>query len=161
MIYTGLFVGRSAHRRHIPAFETGSRSTAKSYERHRDPLRRGADVTSLRALFACLSDRDPTLMKDDMSAPEAVGRWISDPGARFVTLDEDTVVDIVVIVPGVAWSRHVAQLRIVVDPARRRRGIGRALARRDLVEAVSAGRTKLLAEVLADDDAAGVALRRP
>jgi ribosomal protein S18 acetylase RimI-like enzyme len=64
------------------------------------------------------------------------------------------VVGILVIVPGVAWSRHVAQLRIVVDPARRRRGIGRALARRGLVEAVSAGRTKLLAEVLADDDAA-------
>ena len=64
------------------------------------------------------------------------------------------MVGILVIVPGVAWSRHVAQLRIVVDPARRRRGIGRALARRGLVQAVSAGRTKLLAEVLADDDAA-------
>ena len=46
------------------------------------------DATSLRALFAGLSDRDRTLMNDDMSAPGAVERWISDPGARFVALDE-------------------------------------------------------------------------
>ena len=72
-----------------------------------------SDVTSLRALFAGLSDRDRTLMKDDMSASGAVERLVSDPGARFVALDEDTVVGILVIVPGVAWSRHVAQLRIV------------------------------------------------
>lgn len=111
-----------------------------------------ADAAAVRGLFAGLSDRDRTLMDEDMTAPGAVERWISDPGLRFVAVDGDTAVGIVVIVPGVAWREHVARLRIVVDPSRRRLGIGRALARRGLVEAVGAGHTKLFVEVLADDE---------
>lgn len=113
-----------------------------------------SDTAAVRTLIEGLSERDRTLMNEDLSKPGAVEQWVSGDGMRFVALDGDTAVGLLVLVPGLAWRRHVAQLRIVVDPTRRRRGVGRALARRGLVEAVGGGHTKLLVEVLADDDAA-------
>jgi L-amino acid N-acyltransferase YncA len=50
------------------------------------------------------------------------------------------------------WSDHVGELRLVVDPAHRRAGVGRALARHALIEAVRAGRRKLVVELAADQE---------
>ena len=51
------------------------------------------------------------------------------------------------------WSSHVGEVRLVVDPEQRGRGIGRELARHAVLEAVELGLAKLMVEVIADQAA--------
>jgi len=48
------------------------------------------------------------------------------------------------------WSAHVAEIRIVVDPAHRRTGIGLALARHAVLTAAGQGTRKLSVQVVAE-----------
>ena len=52
------------------------------------------------------------------------------------------------------WSDHVGEIRLVVHPDHRGVGIGRALARRALLEAVGMGLAKLVVEVVAQQESA-------
>jgi L-amino acid N-acyltransferase YncA len=98
----------------------------------------------LTELFGELSERDLTLIKEDLTDPEAVRGWAARPGQQWVALDGQDVVGYAAVRPLPEWSDHVGELRLVVDPARRRAGVGSALARHALIEAVRAGRRKLL-----------------
>jgi ribosomal protein S18 acetylase RimI-like enzyme len=51
------------------------------------------------------------------------------------------------------WSSHVGEVRVIVDPDARGRGIGRALARHAVLEALNLGLTKMVVEVVADQEA--------
>jgi ribosomal protein S18 acetylase RimI-like enzyme len=106
----------------------------------------------LTDLFGELSERDLTLIKEDLSDPDAVRGWAARPGQQWVALDGQNVVGYAAVRPLPEWSDHVGELRLVVDPARRRAGVGRALARHALVEAVRAGRRKLVVEMAADQE---------
>ncbi len=105
-----------------------------------------ADTEALRAFFARVPEGDRTFFRENVLADG----WHSDPTEhRWIAIDGDQVVGSLVIRCGVAWSSHVGELRIVVDPTRRRQGIGRALARLALVEGVGLGLQKLVVEVVA------------
>jgi ribosomal protein S18 acetylase RimI-like enzyme len=56
-------------------------------------------------------------------------------------------------VPLHGWSSHVGEVRLVVDPEHRGRGIGTALARRAVLDALEMGLAKMVVEVIADQDA--------
>ena len=62
--------------------------------------------------------------------------------------------DCTAVIPGAGWSSHVGEVRLVVDPNRRRGGVGKALARRALVAALEADLRKLVVEVVADQEPA-------
>lgn len=112
-----------------------------------------SDVDAVWEFFARLPDRDRTFVKEPVTGPQAVRAWLDDErGLRSVARDGDRVVGYVAVIPGVGWSRHVGELRLVVDPADRRRGLGQRLARHALAEAVHAGLSKLVVEVVADDE---------
>jgi L-amino acid N-acyltransferase YncA len=111
----------------------------------------------LTDLFGELSERDLTLIKEDLTDPDAVREWAARPGQQWVALDGHDVVGYAAVRPLPEWSDHVGELRLVVDPARRRAGVGRALARHALIEAVRAGRRKLIIE-LADDQKSALAM---
>ena len=64
------------------------------------------------------------------------------------------VAGFVAVLPLPGWSDHVGEIRLVVLPRRRGEGLGRALARRALVEAVGVGPRKLVVEVVAEQGAA-------
>jgi ribosomal protein S18 acetylase RimI-like enzyme len=104
----------------------------------------------LTELFGELSQRDLTLIKEDLTDPDAVRGWAARPGQQWVAVDGQDVLGYAAVRPLAEWSDHVGQLRLVVDPARRRAGVGRALARHALTEAVRAGRRKLVVELAAD-----------
>lgn len=106
----------------------------------------------LTGLFGELSDRDLTLIKENLTDPVAVRRWAAHPGQQWVALDGADIVGYAAVRPLPEWSDHVGELRLVVDPARRRVGVGGALARHALIEAVRAGRRKLIVELAADQD---------
>ena len=103
-------------------------------------------------LFSELSERDLTLIKEDLTDSAAVRRWAARPGQQWVALDGADVIGYAAVRPLSEWSDHVGELRLVVDPARRRAGVGSALARHALITAVRAARRKLVVELAADQE---------
>lgn len=98
---------------------------------------------------------DQSFFKEDISRPDTVDRWLAEQaGHRAVGLDGDCVRGFYAIVPGAGLSSHVAELRLVTDPQRRRRGYGRMLARAALIDALERGIEKIVVEVAADEEPA-------
>jgi ribosomal protein S18 acetylase RimI-like enzyme len=107
---------------------------------------------ALLRFFRALPEGDRTFIKEDVTDPATVQRWTSGAaaGRRWVVLDGDDIAGYVAVVPLSGWSDHVGEIRLVVAPDRRGSGLGRALARHALVQAVEAGLSKLVVEVVAD-----------
>jgi len=112
------------------------------------------NVAGVIDFFRALSAGDLTFIKEDVTDPDTVRGWLDRPGQRWLALDGETVVGFVAVLPLPGWSDHVGELRLVVHPARRRVGVGRALARHALADAVRAGRRKVVVELAADQDRA-------
>jgi len=111
---------------------------------------------ALLAFFGSLPAGDLTFIKEEVTDPDTVRSWASDtgPGGRWVAVDGDEVTGYLALRPLPGWSDHVGELRLVVSPTRRGSGLGRELARRAVVEGVSAGLSKLVVEVVAEQGAA-------
>jgi ribosomal protein S18 acetylase RimI-like enzyme len=116
-----------------------------------------ARCDALLAFFEELPEGDRTFIEEEVTDPDTVRSWASDtgPGGRWVAVDagaegRDVVTGYVAVRPLPGWSDHVGELRLVVAPSRRGSGLGRELARRGLVEAVSAGLSKIVVEVVAE-----------
>jgi ribosomal protein S18 acetylase RimI-like enzyme len=114
------------------------------------PLR-ADDADALTRFLVDLPAGDRTFFKegDDRQTVEfwcrndRAGRWV-------VERDGGRLAAYLAIIPGVGWSSHVGELRLVVAADSRRVGLGRALARRGLLEAVRQGLDKIVVEVVAD-----------
>jgi RimJ/RimL family protein N-acetyltransferase len=113
------------------------------------------DAEVLSAFFARVPEGDRTFFKEDVLHAPTITSWTEDQrNRRSLALEPDgSVVGYVAVFPGVGWSSHVGELRVVVDPAARGRGLGRDLARRGLLDALELGLTKLVVEVVADQTA--------
>ena len=111
------------------------------------------DVGRVAAFFAAAPEGDRTFFKEDASSAEVVASWTADGGPhRLIALVGDRVVGYVAVLKGVGWSKHVGELRLVVAPDYRQRGIGRLLAQRAVVEALELGVVKLAVDVVAGQD---------
>ena len=106
---------------------------------------------ALITFFGRLPSEDLTLMREDVTEPDIVRGWAGRP-AHWVALDGDAVVGFAAVRPLPGWSDHVGELRLVVDSAHRRAGIGRRLARHALTDAVRAGRRKVVVELATDQE---------
>ena len=108
------------------------------------------DADELRRFFAHVPEGDRTFFREDVLAPGVVERWLADHDQRrLVAVVDGHIAGHVAVLRGVGWSHHVAELRLVVHPDFRRRGLGRLLAQRAVAEAVEMGMTKLVVEVVA------------
>lgn len=116
----------------------------------------GGDEAALAAFLARIPEGDRTFFKENELDREAVAAWVADTTSlRAVAVDPSgPIVGYVALLPGVGWSSHVGDLRLVVDPRQRRRGIGRQLASWSLLHAVQAGLAKVVVEVVAEQSAA-------
>jgi ribosomal protein S18 acetylase RimI-like enzyme len=109
-----------------------------------------ADEPLLAAFLESLPDGDRTFFKERVDE-HTVKRWCNDDHVHRWVLCEDGVAKaMLAIVPGVAWSAHVGELRLVVGPEHRRHGIGQRLARYGLTEGVRMGLLKIVVEVVSD-----------
>ena len=111
------------------------------------------DRDAVERFVARVPEGDRTFFKEDVDAPGVVEAWTRPGTARAVAVEHGEVVGYVALVPLHGWSSHVGEVRVIVDPNRRGRGIGRALARRAVTEAVELDLCKMVVEVVADQEA--------
>jgi ribosomal protein S18 acetylase RimI-like enzyme len=116
------------------------------------PVRPGDDA-GLACFLQRIPEADRTFLKEDVTDPEVVVRWSHPGDARSIAIEDGEVAGYVAVVPLHGWSSHVGEVRIVVHPDQRGRGIGRALARRAVLDALELGLAKLVVEVIADQEA--------
>lgn len=115
---------------------------------------------ALLRFFGDLPAGDLTFIKEEVTDPETVRSWATgeSAGGRWVAVDTggeggdgtDEVTGYVAVRPLPGWSDHVGEIRLVVAPSSRGRGLGRELARQALVGAVASGLSKLVVEVVAE-----------
>ena len=114
------------------------------------------DLDALLAFFERVPESERTFFKEPVLDRATVEGWLtSDRGRRGLAFDEQgRVVGYVAVVRLSGWSDHVGDVRLVVDPQRRTQGLGRALARWALLQALQADLTKLTVEVVAEQERA-------
>jgi ribosomal protein S18 acetylase RimI-like enzyme len=112
-----------------------------------------ADAPALSRFLQQIPDSDRTFLKEDVDDPGVLERWVLPEAARSIAVDDGEVVGSVAVVRLHGWSSHVGEVRLVVDPHHRGRGIGRRLARQAVLDAVDIGLTKLVVEVISDQEA--------
>lgn len=110
----------------------------------------------LSEFFGRIPDGEHAFLKENVRDPETVAAWRRPgPARREVAIGEaGTLLGVVSVIPELGWSDHVGQLRLLVDPAHRGQGIGRQLARAALVQALELGLSKIIVEVVADQQPA-------
>jgi ribosomal protein S18 acetylase RimI-like enzyme len=116
------------------------------------PVQAGDDA-ALAWFLQRIPEADRTFLKEDVTDPDVVVRWSHPGDARSIAVEDGEVAGYVAVVPLHGWSSHVGEVRIVVDPDQRGHGIGHALARRAVLDALELGLAKLVVEVIADQAA--------
>jgi ribosomal protein S18 acetylase RimI-like enzyme len=110
------------------------------------------DTAALEEFLRRIPEGDRTFFKEPVDDPSVVAGWAADGGRRWVAVQDATVVGYVAVVPLHAWSSHVGEIRLIVDPERRGEGVGTALAQRAVIDAFRSGLSKLVVEVLAGQE---------
>jgi L-amino acid N-acyltransferase YncA len=110
------------------------------------------DQAAVARFLARVPEGDRTFFKEDVTDPEVVAAWVRPGAARSLAVAGDAVLGYVAVVRLQGWSSHVGEVRVIVDPDHRGRGIGRALARHAVLEALNLGLTKMVVEVVADQE---------
>jgi len=126
------------------------------------PIRRleAGDEPALRVFLAALPAEDRSFIKEDVDDPSLAAAWVADQRAvRGVAVDAAAVRGLAALLPGVGWSSHVGELRLVVDPSHRRQGVGTALARWAVLQSIELGLRKVAVEVVAEQQAAEALFR--
>jgi L-amino acid N-acyltransferase YncA len=128
------------------------------------PLRSG-DRDALSDFFRRIPAEDRKFLKDDVTRPEVVEAWCREINpARVLPLiaegDGKVVADASLHRRTAGWLRHVAEVRLVVDPEFRRKGLGSRLLEEIILLAQAEGLDKLVAELTPEEMAARKAFER-
>jgi len=115
-----------------------------------------ADLDTLLEFFERVPESERTFFKEPVLDRATVEGWLTGGrGRRGLAFGDDgRVIGYVAVVRLSGWSDHVAEVRLVVDPGARGQGLGRALARWALLQALEAGLSKLIVEVVAEQEGA-------
>ena len=108
------------------------------------------DSPALSSFFERIPESDRTFLKEDVGDPRVLAEWVQPDTGRTIAVEDGQVVGALAVVPLVGWSSHVGEVRLVVDPDHRGRGIGRRLAHQAVLDAVDMGLGKLVVEVISD-----------
>ena len=128
----------------------------RSVELH--PLAAG-DREHMVAFARALPEDDLLFLQRDITQPAEVEAWILDAlGGRLVTVvawEDDVIIGYATFDRGsVRWTRHVAELRVVVAQDARGIGIGRLLLELAFEMVLEVGVTKVIARMTPDQTGA-------
>ena len=110
------------------------------------------DEEAVERFLDRIPEGDRTFFKEDLADPAVRATWFRPGTARLLALEGDGVVGYVAVVSLTGWSSHVGELRVIVDPEHRGKGIGQELTRRAMLEALQLGLKKMVIEVRADHE---------
>ena len=110
------------------------------------------DQAALERFLAQIPEGDRTFFKEDVNDPEVIAAWSRRGATRSLAVEDGVVLGYLAVIPLQGWSSHVGEVRVIVDPDYRGRGIGRALAQYAVLEALSIGLRKMVVEVVADHE---------
>ena len=117
------------------------------------------DAQALAAFAAALPLHDLLFLRRDISHPKVVAAWmqaIAEDRLHSLAVREGgaLVACSAIVVDSLSWSRHVGELRVLVAPAWRGRGLGRVLIQQCFAQALALGLDKLVAQMTVDQVAA-------
>jgi L-amino acid N-acyltransferase YncA len=117
------------------------------------------DRDPMLAFAQSLPEHDLLFLRRDITRPENVDEWIHEIAAgRYSSLVVCSGNDIVgyatVASDGMTWTRHVAELRLLLAPRMRGHGLGEMLTAQCFVMARERGIRKMVAQMTTDQDAA-------
>jgi L-amino acid N-acyltransferase YncA len=123
------------------------------------------DRDALHQFFSRIPEQDRKFLKHDVSRKDVIDSWLQDInyGRVFPVLaevDGKIVADATLHRRSAGWLKHVAEVRLVVDPAYRHKGLGSHLLEEIIMLAIDAGVEKLVAEIVAEERAAIRAFQR-
>src|SRR3954453_7635133 len=110
------------------------------------------DQPAIERFIGRIPEGDRTFFKEDVGDPDVVHAWARRGAARLLAGEGAAVVGSAAVVPLHGWPSHVGEVRVIVDPTQRGKGVGRALAQRAILEALELGLTKLVVEVIAEQE---------
>jgi L-amino acid N-acyltransferase YncA len=117
------------------------------------------DEKGLLDFFRRIPQEDRFYLKEDVTSPQVIQRWAEN-------LDYSRALPLLAIMDGkivadgtlhhrrAGARRHIGEVRVVVDPAYRNRGVGRGLLHKLVDLARDKGVEKLMFEVVADTEEA-------
>lgn len=114
------------------------------------------DGDAVLAFARALPDHDLLFLRRDITQPEQVETWVQRIGAGVTTsllvLDSDDSLAGYATVDrnDLPWSQHVAELRVLVGPTLRGRGIGRLLTEEAFRIALGMGVDKIIGQMTVD-----------
>ena len=110
------------------------------------------DQDAVERFLERIPHSDRTFFKEAVDDLAVVSAWARADGERWLAVRDGRVAGYVAIVPLHGYSSHVGEIRLVVDPHARGQGVGTALARHAVLEGLRLGLTKMVVEVLADQE---------
>ena len=118
-----------------------------------------ADEAAVVAFAQAVSTHDLLFLARDITHPKVVKAWIRDIEAETITTllawRGDAIVGCAAIVRDLlAWSGHVAEIRIVLLESMRGKGLGHQLTEEAFATALSAGAEKITARMTLDQKGA-------
>lgn len=119
----------------------------------------GVDRDALVAFVATLPAHDLLFLPRDIGHPKVVDAWMRsiEAGeiASLVAREGGTMVGCTALVTDeLSWSKHVGELRVLVSPLMRGKGLGRVLIQECFAQALELGLKKLVAQMTTDQRAA-------
>lgn len=114
------------------------------------------DRSEIGQFFERVPQEDRGFLKKDLLNREEIEIWLDESSVERETVMV-AVVDSHIVGTAVlerqrhGWSQHVGEVRIVADPAFRRRGLGYVLAETIFDLAQKAGLEKIMAEMVSDE----------
>ncbi len=113
------------------------------------------DETKLIEFFKKLPETDRMYLRDDVSKPEIIRKWVENLNYERVfpilAFYEDKIIgDATLHREKFGWKQHIGEIRIVVDPDYRKKGVGAILAHEIYYISLKTGLKKLMAEMMVE-----------
>lgn len=117
------------------------------------------DAPALLEFYRALPAKDLLYLREDVTTPAAMDRWVegleSEKAWHLLAAYQGHIIaDGELDYPSYGWSRHVGELRLVVDRAFRGSGLSLIMGREILAQAADEGLHKVMVQMTAEQHVA-------